>query len=465
MLKKPIFIEGTSHSSFQDLYKCIIFGIQIDGFAIHDNHLGIESILGFPVTEYLKLDCNKATIIGLGKCSVTFDKIVADKKPCNEYWLRKSESFDPFYLLMILDSFIDARIDNVILSSFSPDDNYLPIICHCLDYFGISHSFMLLSNISNSTSGVPVIICGNNDTQRKGYDILENRNLKAYKDFWGLRPFNYLGRNHTDCMAFDPLLNIAYDIGDSSGFEMIGSNSDSAYRVVVLGGSTSDEYYSFGDSWITCLNDKLKDEYNIVFFNGATRAYSVQQQLLKLIRDVPVLKPDLVICVPGTINVLYQFMKDHPFIMKMVEKRSKGMVSLYEDSIGKTIKMKYGTIDNSDQFEMMERCFNMMNAICSAIGTRFICVPFPYISRKKVLTKYESLYCYEDFCTQDRSSMRYELPAFFEKLDKKYLFFYNITDLFDNKPGIYVDRSHVIPEGDLLFADNIRRILLDNELI
>ena len=149
-------------------------------------------------------------------------------------------------------------------------------------------------------------------------------------------------------------------------------------KIIILGGSTSDSNYTWFASWPEILASRLHEGgYDIQILNGAMCGYNIQQEFLKLIRDVLPLKPDLVIDVSGTNNVgEARVSRENPFVpyyllelSKQLEegniqysKQTEDMLALSDQS--DVEKVSYGNATSGSCAISYINTLRMMNAEC-----------------------------------------------------------------------------------------------------
>ena len=100
--------------------------------------------------------------------------------------------------------------------------------------------------------------------------------------------------------VYDPILGYAKMDNDMAGYGLWPTNSrltEKTLKVMVMGGSTSTWPLT---TWSKLLCEKIKSRgRDCVIFNGAVEGYFSGQELLKVIRDAPAIKPDIVISLSG----------------------------------------------------------------------------------------------------------------------------------------------------------------------
>lgn len=162
--------------------------------------------------------------------------------------------------------------------------------------------------------------------KKKGYDVSFLIQLKGNDNVYDI---NVPAHASWQLNAFDPTMGYAHDYLELDkklstagkkiipGFVKYGDESGDStqVRVVVLGGSTSDGTL-MPYSWPEDLYQIMKDNrYNSVVYNGGVGGFSSSQELLKLIRDVIQLKPDIVISLDGINDIsCIHSIQDYPYI-------------------------------------------------------------------------------------------------------------------------------------------------------
>lgn len=129
--------------------------------------------------------------------------------------------------------------------------------------------------------------------------------------------------------------NVGFSYVDSEktpGYSVIGSESDYEYVIMVLGASETDEKFQYFPSWVSYYEDCFeKHGIKVKIFNGGGQAYSTQQNLIRLIRDLPLISPDLVVDYEGVISAMNLvqdgrlFRIDQPFCNDYTEKALAGL--------------------------------------------------------------------------------------------------------------------------------------------
>jgi hypothetical protein len=166
-----------------------------------------------------------------------------------------------------------------------------------------------------------------------------------------------------------------------AGFDVIGE--DGAPRILTLGGYTTPEQARSGRTWANLLYDLFKkDGKEVQILNGDTDGFTSAQELLMLIRDGILLKPELVICLSGFYNFAYklgflkkdqrgytEILRDHPFTNPGQLDFLKEITSRF--GLGQD-KMYYGEINNAPAWEYWLQHVDIMHCLCEEFQIRQI---------------------------------------------------------------------------------------------
>ena len=220
--------------------------------------------------------------------------------------------------------------------------------------------------------------------------------------------------------SLDPLLGysrIDSEFQSFSVFSNISSkNNKDVFKIITLGGSTSDPTYSNVKSWSEYLFEMLNTISNVkpvVIYAGGVIAYTAQQELLKLIKDCMPLNPDLILSYSGINNTPIRggsefFLEKNFFIMPhmlhMFEYllSRKKIMNVFQGTPVKNISL--GIENNKTRAQFWIDCERMMYAICKEFGIKFHAFFQPF-SKQYLLKMYNQdmadsvLAYYKDFNT------------------------------------------------------------------
>ena len=170
------------------------------------------------------------------------------------------------------------------------------------------------------------------------------------------------------------------------------------------------------------------------------------RELLKLIRDVKQLEPDLVISYSGVNDMILPKMKNRPFVRDFPTKAWCGLEN---------------NIELPDFWIQMER---YMKAICDVNGSEFIGILQPILAQKRQqdLSEQEKRYL---LIWDNENQLMATYTDFAEKIKKnipQYEWMYDLTNVFDGvKEWVYKDNCHLTSRGNEIIADNIYDIIND----
>lgn len=272
---------------------------------------------------------------------------------------------------------------------------------------------------------------------------------------------------------YDPFLGYTR-MDDIEGFKIFGTGEEKI-KIVAMGGSTTD--WSFGNikSWSEFLYENLKlHGVDVCVYNGGIPGYTSNQQVLKLIRDVLPLKPNIVINFDGVNDAAGKcFNMDHPFFSPYMQSTVEGLIKGKTDFDVTKIKGRvtknriasvgYGTKSKLDSVENCYSNLKIMNSVCKEFGIKFYYCMQPVVwdgmkedcfSTEKEIQYRNSLDAVDEVC------------SFYKKMVKivsEESFMYDLTDLFIDKLEIFIDDCHCNEIGNQVIAARIEEII-ENDL-
>lgn len=247
------------------------------------------------------------------------------------------------------------------------------------------------------------------------------------------------------------------------GISIYGHEDKDDYRIAVLGGSTSDgSMYSF-DSWSKQLY-KMLEEKRVTIYNCGVIEYTSSQELIKLIRDVLPLKPDMIIVYDGYNDSLL-FDDRFPFSFNYLRQ----IFNFAANSLADDME-EYTSKDNHDKFysgvRSLEGRFGnwlanirTMHAIAQDRNIKFFCFCQPYLSSKKGKSIMEKNML---LSIQSRKIDRLVKESLREYIHRKRDlpdYIYDLSHIFDGENDIYMDVCHVWQKGNQIIAQEIEKII------
>lgn len=306
------------------------------------------------------------------------------------------------------------------------------------------------------------VLC-ENDYIIQVYDKVKVEKL----DKLGLRYFdNYIYGMHDEDITIKRSrvldINLGHNYlsqGKYPGFMVYGREKDEDYKIVTLGNSTTDgTIYSF-KSWSQLLYEKIGG--NVTVYNGGVYAYNSGQEVIKLIRDVLVLKPDMIIVYDGFCDM---YCKDeYPYssmYLGRVFRYSKAHIDMEnyrEENKGIVCR---GIASQDERFDNWLSNIRTMHAIASERGIQFFCFCQPALCSKRGKTIQEKCMLlstpgeYIDFQVKksfrEYMGKRMHIPSYI----------YDLSDIFDDTTDIYMDICHVREEGNKMIAHEMEKVIL-----
>lgn len=244
---------------------------------------------------------------------------------------------------------------------------------------------------------------------------------------------------------------------------------DGEFVIALLGGSTTEgDGYSY-KSWGELLLEKLtRGGYSARILNAGCGGYSTPQELIKLIRDIIPLKPDVIIDYTGVNDSVE--VDDYPFVNDYQKKLFAYLAEevKYDDGWRKADnKYTLGVKHNRQNDQMFVDNIRMMNSICKDYGIVYLAFLQPCLAAKK---KELSDYGYELMLhlAFERSGWKLfeNTRQFYEKVCQMASgYAEDITSLFDDADDVYLDWCHVNERGNEMIAQYMYKYLLGKGIL
>ena len=294
-------------------------------------------------------------------------------------------------------------------------------------------------------------------------------------------------------MSFiDPHLGYAHDTQTDlnlgadpaiPGFVIYGDVGQAdALRIVALGGSTTDPLDR--ENWPKVLLQDLESAgIPAIVYNGGVSGYSSNQELLKLIRDVLPLEPDIVVSLNGIndLGFLHSIPSHpmvHPYQRRLLESIAHkkpprilpNVVTIgrrfIEGRVPKLNRIKgihYGTYVVTQDHQQWARNVRLMHTIASEFEIAFVSFLQPTLGIGEYDSSPEDLRLIAE-ATRERGLYLDRLESFYGEardVAAKSEYIEDFTDLFAGKTGLYRDARHPNAEGYALIARSIFDTLRD----
>ncbi len=312
--------------------------------------------------------------------------------------------------------------------------------------------------------------------------------LPSYQQNWGdelvvsyLDP--HLGFAHNP--AKHPLLH------GTSGFVSYGDErrSESGLKLVALGGSTTDPLtgiyledpeVDFADpqNWPKALGEIIRESGNEAeVLNGGVAGYSSNQELIKLIRDVLPLQPDIVMCLEGVNELGFlQSVRNHPMVHPY-QKKFFTQISNPRDSVvlpntsafirklfassGRHIEgVSEGTEVAFSAAEQWERNCRIMNAIAIEHDIQFVAFLQPILG----YGDYNMSSNEADMLKRKGAKYLLDVEEFYNQareVCERNSYCIDLTNAFADEGDVYIDPRHQNVYGVEILAKAINEKLVE----
>ena len=243
---------------------------------------------------------------------------------------------------------------------------------------------------------------------------------------------------------------------DGQGIKIFGDINKAKYIIAILGGSTSDASIYPWKSWGEYLWEYDKDDWAIVV--GAVAGYSSSEEVIKLIRDIIPLKPDLIISYSGVNDPNYRYPYVNGYQSFLFNKLK---LLRLKDAYGNHSKMGdkicYGIQNGMTYAERWVHNQRIMHSIAEEFGIQYKAFFQPALYTKCRREKDEMMLDYMD----DRGFNRTEYVQQVKKQIKEQEldFIVDATDWLDAYDGLFYDWFHVENLGNKYIAEKMYQYL------
>lgn len=247
------------------------------------------------------------------------------------------------------------------------------------------------------------------------------------------------------------------------GFEVFGKNAVDDFRIVVLGGSTTDGSLFPFKTWPQLLFEKIGRD-DITIFNGGVVGYTSSHEMVKLLRDVFFLNPNMVIVYDGFNDMAAQSgQSSFAFsdLQKIINYVDQYKNKLWLDFFVEGVAPYTGICPDIDKFDIWLNNIRRMRVICENEEINFYGILQPTLYSKLSRTKEEEGLLWSTW----RINNCYEWANEFRGRVKKVIDsgepIYDLSHIFDADSDIYMDDCHVYEKGNRIIAEYIYKIIED----
>lgn len=244
------------------------------------------------------------------------------------------------------------------------------------------------------------------------------------------------------------------------GISIYGQERKKNYRIAALGGSTTDGTWKI-KSWPQFLYEQLGRK-DVTVYNAGVSGYVSGQELIRLIRDILPLKPDMVIVYDGINdsggNGVFP---EEPFAFnyaRTVYEFGARHIDEYLKKMDGKYMVNYGMRSCKGRFGNWLSNIESMHAICETRGIAFHSFMQPMFMSKGRYNESEQEKrekCEGDYCYM----------AGFRDLMKKYdieashPYIHDLSHIFDKVENVYFDVYHVYDKGNKIIAEEIYKYI------
>lgn len=247
------------------------------------------------------------------------------------------------------------------------------------------------------------------------------------------------------------------------GFMVYGHDKVEDYKIAVLGGSTTDgTMYPF-KSWPQLLYEELGGK-GVTVYNGGVCSYTSGQELIKLIRDVLQLKPDMVIVYDGYNDLAFNVCVQYPFTSRYMEEVFEYARMHMDDQSDyyheeKNLPICRGISTQQDYFENWLSNIRTMYAILKERNISFFSFCQPVLSSKKEKTVRETNILLSTSSLKSELFYKESFRQRMTQLSDSVEYIYDLSHIFDGEDDVYMDVCHVWEEGNRIIAKEIENVI------
>ena len=234
-------------------------------------------------------------------------------------------------------------------------------------------------------------------------------------------------------------------------FGEIDESKEERFVVLTLGGSTTDPSTGNLTSWSEFLyRDLSKLHKNVQVVCGGVNSHVVSQELIRLIRDGYLFKPDMVISYSG-VNDFSDLYHDeiNPFILnynkRIVKTAIKKRIMNGNDILQRGVLTKYSIgVPSKEPISMAKHwvhCEKVMKSVSDGYGADFIGILQP-----------QNFEC-PDYEAVRRNKHYPEAIKLVNEENKEWLL--DFTKIFDGEDNIFYDFCHVYEKGNKILEKKI----------
>lgn len=308
---------------------------------------------------------------------------------------------------------------------------------------------------------IKVLIADDKDAYRK----LNEMGLKEgveYADYIHMYNFKNID------MGYDPLLGYNFSIYNEaenlSGFVCYG-DKNAENRIVILGGSAADATFDPYYSWPKQLWELMGREDTVVFCGGCI-GYNSSQDILKLVRDALILRPNSIIHYTGYNDAIFPDDNEeyirwpyYNYYLIDLARELAGYKKKSNWSLGISGGYYLGVYRGTERWDSTRKNVDIAKAVCEAKGIKYYCVLQPnlFSSESKVLSDKELFFHSTDMWRRSDLWKKY-YDGFLEDQKKQngISYVHDFTRFFSGGiSDVWIDECHLNKDGNRVIAESM----------
>lgn len=257
-------------------------------------------------------------------------------------------------------------------------------------------------------------------------------------------------------------INLGYTFdsikGKYPGIVMYGEEKEDNYKIAMLGDSTTDGLIYLFKAWPELLYEEIGGN-RVIVYNGGVGGYVSGQQLIKFIRDMLLVQPDMVIVYGGYTDV--GVTTQYPFAFAYAKtvfdyvKTNMPKGSNMEDS-----KIIYSGIESrANVFENWLSNIRCMYAIAKERNIKFYTFCQPWLGSKNEKSIKEKNLMLSMRSKELSFRMKNSFRRYMSQKKDIPNYIYDLSHIFDEK-DVYIDYVHVWEEENRIIAEAIKQVIL-----
>ncbi len=286
------------------------------------------------------------------------------------------------------------------------------------------------------------------------------------------------------CPFVDPHLGYARPQSDRDGglpgFTIYRSKTQTdgqVVRIVTLGGSTTDAHHT-PVNWPRKLRDLTAERgLAVEIVNGGTLGFSSNQELIKLVRDVLPLEPDIVISLNGINDLGFiHAVRDHPMVHPYQRKYLNTTIGRGDPPGVLPNLRRFAEVSNmqiqgvhyepsvrTTPAEQWQRNVRIMRSVAAEFGVEYVCFLQPVLGQGAYTPSQR-----EEQMMEGMEKYLADVHAFYQEAISSCTdlsFCTDLSDVFSDQTGLFADLRHPLPKGNEVIASAILRVLSQLGLI